>query len=50
MTLGVFSVLTEKNKKRKKLFIGIYIMVIGITFIYRSGELLGGLIYNMTNP
>ncbi len=49
LTLGLFSVLTEKNKKRKKLFIGIYIVVMAITFIYQSGEAVGGFIYNITN-
>jgi glycerol uptake facilitator-like aquaporin len=50
LTLGVFSVSTEKNKKRKKLYIGIYVVAIGITFLYQSGMVVGGFLYNIMNP
>ncbi len=50
--LGVSAFLSirgEKNPKRKKLFIGIYVVLIGLAFLYLSGESIGHYIYNITN-
>jgi glycerol uptake facilitator-like aquaporin len=53
LLLGVAAFLSlkgEKNLKRKKLFIGIYVVLIGLAFLYLSGESIGHYIYNITHP
>ena len=53
LLLGVAAFLSikgEKNPKRKKLCIGIYAVLIGLAFLYLSGESIGNYIYNVTNP
>ena len=43
------SIKEEKNSKRKKLFIGIYTVLIGVAFLYLAGESIGQFIYNITH-
>ena len=53
LLLGISAFLSikgEKSPKRKKLFIGIYTILIGLAFLYFSGESIGHHIYNVTNP
>lgn len=39
----------EKNQKRKSLFIGIYVVLIGVALLYSFGESIGQIIYRITN-
>ena len=43
------SIKEEKTPKRKKLFIGIYTILIGVAFFYLAGESIGQFIYHITN-
>ncbi len=43
------SIKGENNLKRKKLFIWIYIVLIGVALLYNFGESIGQMIYRVTN-
>ena len=43
------SIKGEKKANRKKLFIWIYIVLIGIALMYNFGESIGQIIYKVTN-
>lgn len=44
------SIKGEKDAKRKKLFIGIYSVLIALAFLYLSGLSIGHYVNNITHP
>ncbi|WP_347174961.1 hypothetical protein [Polaribacter uvawellassae] len=44
-----FTLKDEKDAKRKKLFIGIYSVLIGVALLYLFGFSIGKYIFNLTN-
>ncbi len=46
---GIISIKEEKDKKRRNLFILLYICLIGTAGIYLFGEFLGQMLYNIQN-
>jgi hypothetical protein len=47
---SVLTIKKEENSKRRILFIGIYVVLIGIAIAYWMGFTIGDFIYNITNP
>lgn len=47
---SVLTIKKEENSKRRILFIGIYVVLIGIAIVYWMGFTIGDFIYNITNP
>jgi hypothetical protein len=44
-----FSIKGEKDPKRKKQFIAIYLFLIALALLYLSGQTIGQFIYDLTN-
>lgn len=47
---SVLTIKKEEDSRRKRLFIGIYIVLIGVAIAYWAGFTIGDFIYNITNP
>lgn len=44
-----YSIQGEKDAKRKKVFIGIYAVIIGLAFFYHAGQSIGQFVYYLTH-